>query len=60
MSKMSDISYQLEKKKLVERAEQNEVKWLKNQNHKVNLLQEMLDESFLQVTQRKLKRSSKQ
>ena len=42
-------NWTLEKKKLVERAEQNEVKWLKNQNHKVNLLQEMLDESFAKI-----------
>lgn len=42
-------SWKQEKNKLIERAEQKEIKWLKNQKHKVDLLKEMLDETLAKV-----------
>lgn len=42
-------NWKKEKTKLLERAEAKEVQSLKNQNHKIDLLQEMLDETLAKI-----------
>lgn len=39
-------NWKAEKERLLERAEKRKIKWLKEQNHKIDLLKDMLDESI--------------